>query len=130
MATNIYLPARDKYGLLIYTLRMLGSHIYVVNSMALISAVQRQFRAVAFTPLAACAVKYAMGGSKTAIDIFEVDLTEDHGCLMSFDKAIRPALSPGPALDTLSLASIQNLAAFLNKLRRRGLSTINMFEWI
>ncbi|XP_044724297.1 cytochrome p450 domain-containing protein [Hirsutella rhossiliensis] len=127
---DVYKRLRDKYGLPIYTLRMPGARIYVVNSTALIPVVQRQFRTVAFTPFAARAFKFAMGGSKTANDIIAVDMTEDHGYLMSFDKAIHPAVTPGPALDAMNLASIQNVAASLDELRRQGPSTISMFKWI
>lgn len=86
---------------------MPGARISVVNSTNLVPAVQRQFRAVAFALFAARAFKYAMGGSKTANDMMAMNMTEDHGYLMSFGKAIHPAVSPGPALDTMNRASIQ-----------------------
>lgn len=109
---------------------MPGARIYVVNSTSLIPIIQRQFRTVAFTPFAARAFKYAMGGSKAANDIMALDMTEDHGYLMSFDTAIHPAVSPGPALDAMNRASIQAVAASLDKLRRQSPTTIDMFKWI
>jgi hypothetical protein len=121
---------RDKFGLPIYTLRMPGARIYVVNSTNLIPVIQRQFRTIAFTPWAARAFKYAMGGSKTAKDIMEVDMTEDHGYLMSFDTAIHPTVSPGPALDAMNRASVQAVTASLDRLRRQSPITVDMYKWI
>ena len=109
---------------------MPGARIYVVNSTNLIPIVQRQFRTVAFTPFAARAFEYAMGGSKTASEIMKTGMTEDHGYLMSFDKAIHPALSPGPALDATNRASVKALATSLDRLRRQSPTTIDMYKWI
>ncbi|KAG8158124.1 hypothetical protein KVR01_011885 [Diaporthe batatas] len=127
---DVYTRLMDKYGLPIYTLRMPGARIYVVNSTNLIPVVQRQFRTVAFTPFAARAFKYAMGGSKTANDIMATDMTEDHGYLMSFDTAIHPAVSPGPALDAMNRASVRAVAVSLDKLRRQSPITVDMYKWI
>ncbi|KAF1962610.1 hypothetical protein CC80DRAFT_542916 [Byssothecium circinans] len=63
----------DKYNLPIYTLRMPGSRIYVVNSPALISAVQRQYKALAFMPLVAKASVKVSRFSKTASDIINTN---------------------------------------------------------
>ncbi|KAK8103017.1 cytochrome P450 [Apiospora sp. TS-2023a] len=49
---NLHRVLRDRYKLPIYTLRLPGMRVYVVNSRPLITAIQGQFRTLSFTAYA------------------------------------------------------------------------------
>ena len=121
---------REKFNLPIYTLRLPGSRLYVVNSTSLIPIVQRQFRTLAFTPIEAKAAADVMGASHTANEILAQNMTGDEGYLMSFAKAIHPALSPGAGLDSMNQVSVQVIAESLDGIRTRDSMTVDLFEWI
>jgi len=119
---------RAKFNLPIYTLRLPGHRLYVVNSTSLIPIVQRQFRTLAFTPIEAKAAADVMGASNTANEILAQNMTGDEGYLMGFAKAIHPALSPGASLDAMNRVTVQAIAESLN--RKRAPMTVDMFKWI
>ena len=97
-----------------------GSKIYVVTSTDLISAVQRQPRILSFPPIG---VKFAMslsGSSASANKIATNNINGDEGdwgLSMDFNKAIYPALSPGPHLEAMNRIMIPHIAESLDKLR-------------
>ncbi|KAI1487550.1 cytochrome P450 [Biscogniauxia mediterranea] len=127
--SKFYNNLRNKHGYPVYTLRLPGSRLYVINSTALIPVAQRQFKTLAFGPIEARAAENVMGASKAAIAIMTKDLVADHGYLSTFTKAIHPALSPGPGLDAMNHVSVQTIAAALEKM---GTQTrhVKMYEWI
>ncbi|KAH8600689.1 cytochrome P450 [Bisporella sp. PMI_857] len=132
--THFHTYLRDKYNLPIYTLRLPGSRIYVVNSTALITAVQRQPAILAFPPIEVRAVVNAMGASKTAEAILNKDLDPKDGnwgnaFAVTFSKAIHPALSPGANLDAMNRAAIQNVAEIVERLASRPTKHVKLFEW-
>ncbi|KAI8960635.1 cytochrome P450 [Daldinia sp. FL1419] len=126
---NFYNVMRDKYNLPLYTLRMPGSRIYVINSTSLIPAVQRQFRTLAFTALESKLARDLMGVSKSTHDIISRNLVRDEGYLMTFPKFIHSAVSAGPGLDAMNRRSVEVLADSLERLSAKGSTTTKMFEW-
>lgn len=119
----------------IYTLRMPGTRMYVVNSTALIPVVQRQFMTLAFPPIEVRAVVNAMGASKTAEAILMKDVDAKDGNWnraypVSFSKAIHPAMSPGPSLDAMNWAAIQSLAQVLETLAAKAPRVVDLFGWV
>jgi hypothetical protein len=107
--------------------------MYVVNSPALISAVQRQHKALAFMPLVAKASVKVSRFSKTASDIINTNTNgEDGGCgyVMTFHDAIQPSLAPGPCLDAMNRVMLGLVADSLNRLRERVPTTVRLFDWI
>ncbi|KAI1645029.1 cytochrome P450 [Daldinia loculata] len=126
---NFYSVMRDKYNLPLYTLRMPGSRIYVINSTSLIPAVQRQFRTLAFTALESRLARDLMGVSKSTHDIISHNLVRDEGYLMTFPKFIHSAVSAGPGLDAMNRRSVEVLAESLDRLSGKGPTTTKMFEW-
>lgn len=71
-----------------------------------------------------------MGASRIANEILSQDLISDEGYIMSFGKAIHPAVSPGNALDAMNRASVEVIAESLKDLYFGGSSSVRMFEWI
>src|SRR4051812_20987629 len=80
---------RDKYNLPIYTLRLPNARIYVVNSLALTSSVQKAHKTLSFDPLVAKASIRLTQLSKTTFDIVNTDLHGD-GYVPTFYTAIHP----------------------------------------
>ncbi|CZR51358.1 related to cytochrome P450 7A1 [Phialocephala subalpina] len=120
--TSFYAYSRDKYGLPIYILRLPGTRMYVVNSTALITTVQRQFITLAFPPIETRAAINVMGASEAgkAMLMKNLDPKErnwDKGYAASYAKAIHPAMSPGPGLDAMNRVAILKIAESLDTLR-------------
>lgn len=119
---------RNERGLPIYTLRMPGSRTYVINSLSLVPALQRQIRVISFHPIEHRAAERVMGLTRSGCDILGANMNHDDSYLGSFVKALHPALSPGPGLDEINQLSAQLLATSLG--RRTTASQVDMFEWI
>ncbi|KXX74860.1 Cholesterol 7-alpha-monooxygenase [Madurella mycetomatis] len=129
---KFYSEMRDKYHLPIYTLRMPGSRIYVVNSTSLIPVVQRQFRVLSFNALEASIAQDVLGVSKPVHEIISRDVSRDEGYLMSFPKYIHPAVHAGPHLDAMNKKAVEVLADSLDKHAKNpdGSLRVKMFQWI
>ncbi|CAL8576269.1 hypothetical protein XPA_002158 [Xanthoria parietina] len=99
---------------------MLSSKLYVVNSIDLISSVQRLPKILAFPPIEA---KFAMticASSKEGNEIIANNLNgeeEDWGYSHDVYKSMNSALAPGPGLDGMNRIMIQNIAHSLDKLK-------------
>ncbi|KAI1439737.1 cytochrome P450 [Annulohypoxylon stygium] len=126
-----YLRMRDKYGLPIYTLRVPGPPLYVVNSLSLIQRIDRHILTVAFAPIQVRACEKAMAVSKDGMDKIagEKKVAED-GYLRSLTRAIAPGVSPGPGLDALNRAAINNFATSFDRMEAQSRITVNLYEWI
>ncbi|KAI1459617.1 cytochrome P450 [Annulohypoxylon moriforme] len=130
LKSKFYTVMKDKYNLPIYTLRLPGTRLYVVNSITLIPVVQRQFRALSFTAIEAAVAKNVIGVSKTTNDIISSNLTVDEGYLMSFSRYIHPTLNAGSSLDTMNRRAVQVIADSLEEWANGGPVTVKMFHWI
>ncbi|KAF2868440.1 cytochrome P450 [Massariosphaeria phaeospora] len=131
--TNYYVMLRDKYNLPIYTLRIPGSKLYVVNSPALISAIQRQYRTLAFMPIVAKASINVSRFSKTASEIIILNSNGDDGYwgyIMTFHDAVAPSLVPGADLDGMNRAMLKLVAVSLNRLREQAATNVKLFGWV
>lgn len=131
--TGYYVMLRDKHNLPIYTLRLPGSRIYVVNSPALISAVQRQHKVLAFMPLVAKASVKISGFSKTASDIINTNTNGedgDWGYVLTFRDAIHPSLAPGTQLDGMNRVMLGLVAESLNRVKEQVPKSVKLFEWV
>ncbi|KAK7994273.1 cytochrome P450 oxidoreductase [Apiospora marii] len=125
------LAFRDQYKLPIYTLRLPGMRMYVVNSRPLITAIQGQFRTLSFTAIEAAIAANVIGVEKATNDIIGSNLGRDSGYLMRFPKYVHHALSAGPGLDAMNRKSIQVLADSLDKWATSSTpATVPMFEWV
>ena len=123
---------RSKHSLPIYTLPMLTSKLYVVNSIDLISSIQRLPKVLAFPPIEA---KFAMticASSKEGNEIIANNLNgEDGDWGYSHDlyTSMHAALAPGSGLDGMNRIMIQNIAHSLNGLKGGQVMEIKLGEW-
>ncbi|KAK8019082.1 cytochrome P450 [Apiospora arundinis] len=122
---------RDRYDLPIYTLRMPGHRVYVVNSLSLIPQVQRQIKTIAFAPIEAQAADAVMGvGPAGNAVIGSERMFENDSYLSTFVPSTKPALAPGPGLDSLNGATIRYMANSTKVLAEGGPETLELFEWV
>lgn len=128
--SDFHRQMRDKYNLPIYTLRLPGSRMYIVNSPTLITSIQAQFRALSFTALEASIAANLLGCKKTTIDIIGRDVTKDGSYLMSFPKYVHSALSAGPALDAMNRRAIQVIAGSLDAWSHKKTTEIQLWQWV
>lgn len=112
----------------IYTLRLPGVRIYVINSLDLIPVVQRQWRTLIFAPIQVKAAKAAMDASKEALAIMESDMVTEQGFMSGMVKATHPTMSSGPALDSLNTRAFEVFDKALRQLSTP--TTVNMYDWI
>ncbi|KAI4863881.1 putative 25-hydroxycholesterol 7-alpha-hydroxylase [Hypoxylon rubiginosum] len=111
-----------------YTLRIPGTRIYVINSLDLIPVVQRQWRTLIFAPIQVKAAQAAMGVSKETIAILEHDMVTESGFVNGMVKATHPTMSNGPALDALNAKAFEVFDDTLSGLTAP--TNISMFKWI
>ncbi|KAK8115449.1 cytochrome P450, partial [Apiospora sp. TS-2023a] len=109
--TRFYLRMKRNHNLPMYTLRVPGSRIYVVNSVPLISAVQKQYRTLSWITLLGHAIRWIFGTSQAVDEVMARDMTTEAGFLLGINKASFPALAPGPSLDAMNTAASQAFAA-------------------
>ena len=120
---------RDKYGLPIYTLRLPGQRIYVVNSVALIPPLQRQIKTIAFAPIEAQAAATVMGVGPAGNAIIGAENMREHGSyLATFVPSTLPALGRGPGLDAINRAAIEYISDSLAKIKNS--QTVELFSWV
>ncbi|KAL8700525.1 MAG: hypothetical protein Q9201_005400 [Fulgogasparrea decipioides] len=110
------------------------SKVYIINSVELISSVQRLPKELAFPPIEARFATTICASSKEANDILAVNLSgEDGDWGYSHDvyKSLHSALAPGVGLDGMNRVMIQNVADSVDKLRAKGgrLTRIGLWEW-
>ncbi|KEY72978.1 hypothetical protein S7711_04651 [Stachybotrys chartarum IBT 7711] len=120
----------DKYNLPIYTLRMPGSRLYVVNATSRITSVQSEFRKLSFAAIEANIAAHLIGVNEATNKIISADATSDSSCLMSFPKYVHSALSPGSGLDAMNRRSIEVISDSLEQTVQRGSKTLKLFEWV
>lgn len=111
-----------------YTLRIPGARIYVINSLDLIPVVQRQWRTLMFAPVQVKAARAAMGVSKDTIAILERDMVTEAGFVNGMVKATHPTMSNGPALNALNAKAFEVFDDALSGFTAP--TTISMSKWI
>lgn len=94
-----YICGSSSLNLSIYTLRLPGARLYVVNSSSLITSVQRQSKVLALPPIEAVGAANVCDFSQTMRDILNTNTHGEEGpwgYSMTFYKAIHTPLAPGP----------------------------------
>jgi hypothetical protein len=102
---------------------MPGAKMYIVTTPNLIQSIQKQPKILAFPPIEAKFSNQVCGTSKEARDILMKNINGDEGnwgLSMDSFSAMRDALVPGPNLDEMNRAMIQNVAASLDELMTTG----------
>ena len=111
-----------------YTLRLPGARLYIVNSLDLVPVVQRQWRTLLFAPIQVKAAQAGMGVSKDAISILDHDLVTEHGFINGMVKVTHPTMINGPSLNALNAKAFQIFNEALSQFTTP--TTIAMSEWI
>ncbi|KAI1121346.1 cytochrome P450 oxidoreductase [Nemania abortiva] len=129
--SNFHRYVRNKYKLPIYTLRLPGSRLYVVNDTALIPIIQRHVQTLSISPIMVRIFSHFMGVSKEALHIVGRDPLGNHGFIHQMTLETIKGLSPGPNLDDLNTKAVLNLSqSFDNLCSNTTIPTVNMFEWV
>lgn len=128
--SRFHAHVRDKLGHPIYTLRLPGVRMYVVNSPTLIPAVQRLHRTVSFAAIEAQAATGIFLIGKPAKDVIRHGLMEDDSYTGTFAAALHPALKPGANLDDMNRIAAQTIASSLGKRQADGSKACNLFDWV
>lgn len=113
-----------------YTLRVMGSRIYVVNSFSLISVVQKYYRTISWAPYMGHAIRWMTGTSKSTNDIMARDIVSDNGFFFGIKKHAFKALAPGPSLDILNASAIRAFADQIDVLAEERLHQVSLFAWV
>lgn len=128
--SRFHTHVRDKIRLPIYTLRVPGSRLYVVNSPQLIPAVQKLYKSISFAAIEAAAVANIFLVSKKGYDVIAHGLMDDGSYTGTFATAIHPALKPGTNLDNMNRVAARTIAASLDELQAGGSKETNLFDWV
>jgi hypothetical protein len=142
MSTSPVLPATlirscliergsERYKLPIYTIRLPGARLYVINATSLIPSVQRQHKVLAFPPLEAKLAMNVCGSSKTTNEILNTNVNGDEGFWgysVTHYKALHPPLFPGPGLDAMNRVMAQKVMGSLDSIQSS--KTIKLFDFI
>ncbi len=126
--SRFYTRLRDATRLPIYTLRLPGQRIYVVNATELIPLLQKQWRLISFAAIAADAGN-TVGMSKESVAVMKRDITSEHGFSTSWPRFIMPSMAPGPDLDAINNRAIEIYVSEMAKLRAQGISKVGLAEW-
>ncbi|KAK7987042.1 25-hydroxycholesterol 7-alpha-hydroxylase [Apiospora saccharicola] len=128
---KLFTSLRDRYGFPIYTLRLPGLRVYVVNDRSLISAIERSTRTLSFAPIEAQAAAAVLGTSKVTNEIMAHDPGSDQNHFAVFRKAVRPVLAPGPHLNAMFQRSFQTMSLSLDaQLTSAEPTKVDLLAWI
>lgn len=98
---------------------MMGSKLYVVTSVALVQAIQKQTKAFAFSPITARFSAKVLGTSAEATKTMIKNCNEeegDWGLLPEMIATMRAAVVAGPDLDQMNRVMVQRIAALFDSL--------------
>ena len=113
----------------IYTLNMLTRKVYVVTSPNLVSAVNRNSRALAFNPFIAQLGKRITGHDEATGQIVQHNLNGEHGSgyVINVHDGIVAALAPGKDLENMTQAMLENAEIRIKALEEN--SEVDLFVW-
>ncbi|KAF2267292.1 cytochrome P450 [Lojkania enalia] len=129
---KFYMGLRDNYNLPIYTLHVPFMRLYIVNSTDLIPIIQRQPRVLDFAPMEAKVAVNVMGSGPEGKEILAMDRDGlgPFSYPIAFDKAIHPAVSPGPKLDAMNRHAVQKVSSAIEEIASQAPKTLKLFEWV
>ncbi|KAL8808469.1 MAG: hypothetical protein Q9182_000019 [Xanthomendoza sp. 2 TL-2023] len=124
-----YQMTSSRCNLPIYTLRVLHSKIYVVTSPELISAVNRNSKALAFNPFVAQVGKRITGHDEATSKIVQHNLNgeEGSGYVIDVHDRIVAALSPGKDLEAMTETFLKEVWVHLDRLEAGNV--LDLFAW-
>ncbi|KAH9905705.1 cytochrome P450 [Xylariomycetidae sp. FL2044] len=115
----------------IYTLRVPGARLYVVNSTPLIPQIQKHTRVISFAPIMIRLISTMTGLSKEGHEIVSHEPLENHGYSLALARNIHQSLAPGPKLDVLNRYSVKVITESLNRFALGNQpKTVSLYKWI
>ncbi|KAI0854944.1 cytochrome P450 oxidoreductase [Xylaria cubensis] len=119
-----------QYGDQIYTLRLPGLRLYIVNNNQLISLIERQTKTISFAPIESQATAMVLGTSMSTNKIMARDPGSRKNHFAAFRRTIRPVLSRGPILDGMLRRSFDTMASSIGiHLSLRLGQKVKLVEW-
>ncbi|KAI1204770.1 cytochrome P450 [Annulohypoxylon truncatum] len=124
----------QEYRHSVYTLRLPGKRLYVINSLSLYQIVQHNTDIISWDPVKAHIADKIMGRRVSTIGL---SVVQDFGCpaeggtVWGLRKTIYPLIFPGrPALDELNRTAFHIMAAGVEDLAAKGCTTIALYAWL
>ncbi|KAI1772252.1 cytochrome P450 [Hypoxylon cercidicola] len=132
---NYYVDLSQQTGSPIFTMSLPGQKMYVVTKPELIQVVQKQHKTLAFPPIEAKFASKVCGASLEAQAILDKNVNGDEGefgLSMESYAAMRAGLKPGPQLDGMNRAMIQEIAKSLDLLQppKGGSRKVGIYTWL
>lgn len=108
---------------------MLNMKIYVVTSPALVNAVNRNSKKIAFNPFIAQLGKRITGHDEATGHIVQHNLNGEDGpgYVIDVHDGIVASLAPGKDLEQMTQAMLKQVSPYLDALANDG--EVNLFEW-
>ncbi|KAI1439191.1 cytochrome P450 [Xylaria sp. CBS 124048] len=118
----------------IYTLRLPGARLYIVNSTSLIPPVQRKSQTISFAPILVQVAAGIIGFSRSGMDVVGKDPTDEHSLLETSARNNTLTLTPGPRLHELNQSATRHISQSLDELKAagkgKGESVLRLHEWV
>ena len=113
------MDSSDKYRLPIYTLKIFGLKIYVVNAPKLVVRIQSDSKAFSFNRIIAATIKMFCNLDPQTLTEYHDSAPSNgvhEGILNDMREAVNSALAPGPALDEMCTSMLRRLGPLLSEL--------------
>ena len=109
---------------------MLNGKVYVVTSLDLVNAVNRNSRVLAFNPFIANLGKRMTGHDDSTSKIVQHNLNGENGTgyVLDIHHCIVTSLAPGPSLENMTKVMLSEAQECLANLKTD--STMDLFDWI
>jgi hypothetical protein len=111
-------------------LRLPLARLYIVNDPSPLPLIDRQSKVLSFSLLEADMARNLLGISESTHESLRRKSSDGSSHIVTFNRAVRRVLIPGPALDSMSQRTIDCLTASLDKVRRQQSSTVSLFRWV
>lgn len=128
-----YQKMRDQINAPIFSIPILGSKIYIVTSPPLVSKLQKMTDSLSFGPIIAKFSKQISGCSEESCKIIDYNVDGslgDHGMVINFRNSIHSELAPGPSLDAMNRAMVQDVKRSADTLASKGTQRLNLGIWL
>lgn len=131
--TQFFLSVRRATIHRIYTLRLPGSRLYIINDLSLIVQAERQHDVLGLGNVVVKLVKGICGSSEETFGVLitsEDDHSQNNGYTTTTHRALREHLSPGKSLSTMNKTAISTLSNELASFASIEKQSVHLFAWI
>lgn len=130
----LWMVSRARTSLPIYTLKLFGHNIYVVNSAELVSGVDRSSQDFSFAPYLVQFAARALHPTEDAIHKLSENLdggNSDPGLRIQTQRAMRESMAAGTStLDTMNRELLRQLSDFINVEVSVIDGPVGLFHWV